>query len=96
MMVNRETAVELLHRLAGEGLLDEGLCDSLDEIANCIDAERVGFHLWNADDDSGELFIARRQDLWTAEKIEEVKKIADKYRFTPAPYEAEEFKEDEE
>lgn len=86
-MVNRETAVDFLHRLSGNGIFDGGICDSLDEIALCIEAEMSGLHIWNAGDDCVKLFTAYREDLVTNEKKAEIQSIADKYSFTPSPFE---------
>jgi len=90
MMINRETASSLLFDLSSRGLLDEGLCDSLQEIANCIDAERKGFHIWGANDDHSKLFTAYREDLLTDELKEELEGIYKKYTFEPSPFEREE------
>ena len=88
-MINRETAVAFLCGLSGSPLLSDDVCDSLNEIANCIDAEQHGLHIWNADDDHGKLFVAYREDLLTDELKAELQKIADKYSFTPSPFEKE-------
>ena len=46
MLINRETAIDVLENLIGSGFFDDDLRSSLEEIAYCIEAERKGEDLW--------------------------------------------------
>ena len=92
-IITRQEAIDVITELAETEFFGEMICQKLADIAHCIDAEFRGYHLWGGGDDSAELFIARRDDLWTDEVVERVGKIAEKYTFKPAPHEEDELKE---
>lgn len=92
-IITREKAFEVLSDLLDSGILDGEIEKSLQEIMFCIEQEQLGYHCWGGDDDIYNLHVAYRVDLITDELKAELQAIHDKYSFTPAPYEAEQFKE---
>lgn len=91
--ITRNEAIDVLYCLINSGILDDELEAEIEEIACCIEKENEGYHLWGADAEVGELFVARRQDQWTDELVSHLREIHDKYSFTPAPFERAEFEE---
>lgn len=49
-MITREQAVDILEELVESELLNENLRDALDEMAMVIHYEKIGLHLWGADE----------------------------------------------
>ena len=92
-MIKRMEAVETLYDLINSGVIDDGICDKLQDIALCIESELHGLHSWGADDDFSELHIVHRSDLITDELLEKLDTIHEKYRFEPSPFESDELKE---
>lgn len=92
-MITREEAVETLYGLINSNVLDEELCDSIENIANCISAERDGLHLWNADDEEvAELYTSVRDNTPDAEAhMELCNKLYAKYCFGPSKVEMPDF-----
>ena len=91
--ITRNEAVDTLYMLVNSDILDDDLRDKIEEIANCIEKENLGYSLWGAEEDATELFVARREDLWTDELKERLAEIHNKYSFTPAPFERADFEE---
>lgn len=87
MMITREESTKVLYDLINSGILDSEIAKKLNDICNCIEEENCGRHIWGADDDFIKLHIAYRSDLITDELESELNAIADKYTFSPAPYE---------
>lgn len=90
-MITREEATDVLYKIQGSDILSEELEDQIGQIIECIEEEKIGRHIWGAEDDEfAKLHIAYREDLWTDELIKECKEIEKKITFEPAPYEKEE------
>ena len=49
-MITREQSVDILEELVESELLNENLRDALDEMAMVIHYEKIGLHLWGADE----------------------------------------------
>lgn len=49
-MITREQAVDILDELVESDVLNENLRDALDEMSMVIHYERIGLHLWGADE----------------------------------------------
>ena len=49
-MITREQAVDILEELVESEVLNENLRDALDEMAMVIHYEKIGLHLWGADE----------------------------------------------
>lgn len=93
--ITREEACEALYRLINSGVLDEGLEDALEEIAQCISCEETHkVFLWGADDDANDLFVSvmdpyrSSEEYRTPKNIEAYeewrqhrKELYDKYKF---------------
>jgi len=92
-IITRERAIELIANLEAAGIFSDDVESDFADIRLCIEAEKRGYHFWGGDIDTGELYIPRREDLWTEEAIERTRGIAEKYTFAPAPYEEEELSE---
>ena len=92
--ITREKALETLYNLINSGVLSVEVEDDLQEIANAINNERYGLHMWGADNKEYDfLATAVRADLITDEHIAEGERILKKYSFIPSPYEKEEINE---
>ena len=89
MNIPRDEALEALRHLAESGILCDELELAVEEIAHCIEAEKLGLHLWGADDDADELFTAFYGNLTTGQ-TERLRRIRVKYRFSPSAFETEE------
>ena len=61
MIINRETAIDVLENLIGSGFFDDDLRSSLEEIIFCLKAERQGEDIWGTD-------IEKEEKRWTEEK----------------------------
>ena len=83
-MITREQAVEVLYMLINSGILDVHFDESLQEIANCIEAEEeLGLHIWGApSEDVSILYTSKRTDLPEYNIfVQHQKAIAEKYSF---------------
>ena len=80
MHITREQAQGTLYDLINSGILDKEIEEKLQDVVNCIDAENEGLFLWGADDDADELFICRRDDLYSDELAKRLGAIFDKYK----------------
>lgn len=89
-IITREKAIELITYLEDAGIFSDDVESGLADVRMCIEAEMRGYHFWGGDIDTGELYIARREDQWTEEVVDRTRKIAEKYSFSPAPHEKEE------
>lgn len=87
MMINRETAIDVLHRISESGFIEDGYADSLNEIAFCIEAENEGYHIWGAAEDCRELFNVYSSYEITPDKELEIETILKKYTFIKSPFE---------
>ena len=89
--ITRDEALETLYDLINSGILSEKVAGDIQEIANNIENEKYGLHLWGADDkEYGVLVTAVREDEATDEYIAEGQRIWAKYCFAPSPFEKEE------
>lgn len=61
MLINRETAIDVLENLTGSGFFDDDLRSSLEEIAFCLKAEQQGEELWGKN-------IEKEEKRWTEKK----------------------------
>ena len=95
MFIQREEAVQVLYNLINSGILKREYEDALEEIATCIEKEGQGLHMWGAEDDAVELFVAYRKDLLTDEVKKKIKDTQEKYSFSPSPFEEDVFNENE-
>lgn len=89
--ITRDEALETLYYLLNSGILSEEMEDKLQDIANNIENEKYGLHLWGADNEEYAVLVtAVREDLMTDEYIENGKRIWEKYSFTPSVFEEQE------
>lgn len=89
--ITREEAIETLYDLLNSGILSEEIEDKIQDIADNIENERYGLHMWGADEEEyAVLYTAKREDLITDEDRAEGQRIWDKYTFTPSPHEEQE------
>ena len=92
--ITRDEAVELLFAMSDSGMFSEELSEKLADIANAIENEKYGLHLWGADNkEYGVLVTAVNEDVLTEEYAKEGQRIWDKYGFTPSPFEKEEIEQ---
>lgn len=90
ILMTREEAVETLYELLESGILNDALEQEVQEIANCIEEENNGLHIWGADlDEIITIHTPKRADLITPEHIKECQKICEKYAFGLSPFEKE-------
>lgn len=84
-MITREDAVATLNEVIASGILAEDIEDCLQDIASCIEAERIGRHEWGVSRDKlGVLYSAVRQDLITEERMSEYDDIHKQLTFIPS------------
>ena len=89
--VTRKIAVTTLYELINSFILSDELTDVLEEIANIIEAEEIGYHFWGADrEEKTKLFIAMEADSITPEWEAECERIDEKYSFVPSHFEQKE------
>ena len=89
--ITRDKALETLYALLDSGILAEDTEEALQEIANAIENEKYGLHLWGADNKEYDYLVtAVKEEERTEEYIKEGQRIWDKYSFTPSTFEAEE------
>ena len=71
-MITREQAVDILEELVESDLLNENLRDALDEMAMVIHYEKIGLHLWGADNKDFEDDEALEKYVYIPSDFEEV------------------------
>lgn len=71
-MITREQAVDILEELVESELLNENLRDALDEMAMVIHYEKIGLHLWGADNKDFEDDEALEKYVYIPSDFEEV------------------------
>lgn len=87
-IITREEAIRTLVELCSSGILNDEIQDKLDDIANCIECEQYGLHMWGSTNkDYATLFTAKRADLITDEDIAKKEEAINKHTFVPAPAE---------
>ena len=92
--ITRDEALKVLYAIIDSGILNEELEGHLQEIANNIENEKYGLHMWGADNEEyGFLTTAVREDLRDEAYMEKGQRIWDKYSFVPSPFEEEEIDE---
>lgn len=92
--ITREEAIETIYALVDSGILQEDIEGRLMDIANAIENEKFGLHMWGADNGEYDvLTTAVRADLMTEEYKANGQRIWDKYSFVPSPFEEEEINE---
>lgn len=82
-IISREDASQFLHSL--ESYVPEDHRIKLNEICNCIDFERFGFHMWSMPKEDVDFLL--NTDEWTDDDIERGQIIEMAMAFTPAAYE---------
>lgn len=80
MYITRDEAVTTLYDVINSGIISEELEERLEDIASCIEHEEQGLFTWGADDDVIDLFVAKREDLYTPEWEQHCNEIWEKYR----------------
>lgn len=88
-MITRDDAIEVLYDLINSNVLDDELCEDLQNVANCIEGERDAMHLWGADDhEVAELYTTVGGDEPFIKEHEALcNKLYKKYCFGPSDYE---------
>ena len=71
-MITREQAVDILEELVESEVLNENLRDALDEMAMVIHYEKIGLHLWGADNKDFEVDEALEKYVYIPSDFEEV------------------------
>ena len=71
-MITREQAVDILEELVESEVLNENLRDALDEMAMVIHYEKIGLHLWGADNKDFENDEALEKYVYIPSDFEEV------------------------
>lgn len=71
-MITREQAVDILEELVESEVLNENLRDALDETAMVIHYEKIGLHLWGADERDFEDDEALEKYVYIPSDFEEV------------------------
>lgn len=89
--ITRDEALEALQTLLNSGILSEELDAKIQDIADVIENEKCGLHLWGADNkEYAVLYTAVRKDMITDDYIKEGQRIWQKYAFVPSQFEAKE------
>ena len=88
-MITRERAISVIYQLINSGVLNEELEDQLQDIANCIEEEKLGIHAWGMYyEDYITLKTAIRTDLPDSDPfIQKQKRIIAEHRFSPSKFE---------
>ena len=74
--ITREEAIETLYDLINSNILDEELEESLQDIANCIEAEEThNVFLWGADCEAFDLFVAVMDPYQSSKEFQTEKNI---------------------
>lgn len=90
-VITRDEAIQTLFELINSGILTYDLTEKLEEIANNIEMEKIGYHFWGADrDEKTKLSIAMEADSITPEYEAECERIDEKYSFVPSHFEQKE------
>ena len=78
-MITREQAIYAIYEIINSGIIDMELEARLQDIANCIDAENYGVHLWGTgrEVDSYERYIFGPSDFEEAEIMQNIKGLDD-------------------
>lgn len=99
-MITREEAKELMYDLINSGILSDEIETKLQDVANAIEYEQYGLHMWGAsDEDVYTLAVSMRTDI--PEYLDFLKKqqvTEERHRFVPSEYEQREendFKKEE-
>lgn len=71
-MITREQSVDILEELVESEVLNENLRDALDEMAMVIHYEKIGLHLWGADNKDFEDDEALEKYVYIPSDFEEV------------------------
>ena len=89
--ITRDEAIETLNALLDSGILAEDTEEKVQEIVDAIDNEKLGLHMWGAEEEEyAVLYTAVSEDMRTEEYIENGRRIWQKYSFVPSSHEAEE------
>lgn len=89
--ITRKEAIETLYDLINSGILSEEIEGKIQDIADNIENEQYGLHMWGADEEEyAVLYTVKREDLITDEDRAEGQRIWEKYSFMPSPHEEEE------
>lgn len=93
MYLSREEAIEKIYELINAGFLNKTMEEDLQEIANLIQYELDGEHLWGQPRANNDKLISDyREDLLTEELIEEMNTQHMNCRFIPCKNEIEDFR----
>jgi hypothetical protein len=77
-MITREQAIYAIYEIINSGIIDMELETRLQDIANCIDAENYGVHLWGTDEvKTYEHYIFGPSDFEEAEIMQNIKELDD-------------------
>lgn len=79
-MITREQAVDILEELVESEVLNENLRDALDEMAMVIHYEKIGLHLWGADNKDFEGDGTLEKYEYTPSDFEEVAVLTERKR----------------
>ena len=86
--ITRREAVMALYELVNSSVLSDELTKALEEIADNIEAEEIGYHFWGADgDEKTKIFTAMQKTNITIEEEKECERIDEKYSFIPSDFE---------
>ena len=92
--LTRSEGISVLYEVINSGILDDAIEANLTELANLLQYELEGEHLWGQPYSAcDKLHVAYREDLWTDELVKECQKQHDNVRFIPSPTEIPELKE---
>ena len=77
-MITREQAIYAIYEIINSGIIDMELENRLQDIANCIDAENYGVHLWGTEQvENYEHFIFGPSDFEEKEIMQNIKELDD-------------------
>ena len=79
-MITREQTVDILEELVESEVLNENLRDALDEMAMVIHYEKIGLHLWGADNKDFEDDEALEKYVYIPSDFEEVAVLTERKR----------------
>lgn len=89
--IRRKVAVTTLYELVNSGILSEDFSELLEEIADNIEMEEIGYHFWGADrEEKAKIFTAIEAESITLEYEAECERIDEKYSFVPSHFEQKE------
>jgi hypothetical protein len=90
-LISSEDAAFLLFKIAESDILSEEYSDKLIEISDIIDDENIGYHFWGAKaSERDKIFTAVEKSRITADLINELDKISEKYSYIPSAFERDE------